>query len=303
MSLTVIIPAYNAVSFVGRALSSVPEGPFQTVVVDDGSQDGTADEVLRSMPSVQLIRQQNAGVSAARNAGMMAAEGEYLVFLDADDRLAPGALEKLSAYLDEARPDIVIMRSFSAGVERYPWGGLFEEGVFLTKEAIVRQGYVRGSVCGCAFRKEYLTANALTFTEGVAMGEDLIFLSSALSAGGSVVFKDIHFYEVMERGDSASRFHDADFLRRYGNGLVAASERISNPALRTLACLSYILGITRVGNELGFGPRRTKEVGRIGEVLPLSMEGLKTDRAVVRLLNLSYPAVYYAKGLQERLKR
>ena len=57
MSLTVIIPAYNAVSFVGRALSSVPEGPFQTVVVDDGSQDGTADEVLRSMPSVQLIRQ------------------------------------------------------------------------------------------------------------------------------------------------------------------------------------------------------------------------------------------------------
>ena len=111
MSLTVIIPAYNAVSFVGRALSSVPEGPFQTVVVDDGSQDGTADEVLRSMPSAQLIRQQNAGVSAARNAGMMAAEGEYLVFLDADDRLAPGALEKLSAYLDEARPDIVIMRS------------------------------------------------------------------------------------------------------------------------------------------------------------------------------------------------
>ena len=271
MSLTVIIPAYNAVSFVGRALSSVPEGPYQTVVVDDGSQDGTADEVLRSMPSVQLIRQQNAGVSAARNAGMMAAEGEYLVFLDADDRLAPGALEKLSAYLDEARPDIVIMRSFSAGVERYPW--------------------------------EYLTANALTFTEGVAMGEDLIFLSSALSAGGSVVFKDIHFYEVMERGDSASRFHDADFLRRYGNGLVAASERISDPALRTLACLSYILGITRVGNELGFGPRQTKEVGRIGEVLPLSMEGLKTDRAVVRLLNLSYPAVYYAKGLQERLKR
>ena len=303
MSLTVIIPAYNAAPFVGRALSSVPEGPFQTIVVDDGSQDGTADEVRRSMPSARLVRQQNAGVSAARNAGMIVSEGEYLVFLDADDRLAPGALEKLSAYLDEARPDIVIMRSFSAGVERYPWGDLFEEGVFLTKEAIVRRGYVRGSVCGCAFRKEYLTANALTFTEGVAMGEDLIFLFSALSAGGNVVFKDISFYEVMERGDSASRFHDADFLRRYGNGLVAASERISDPALRTLACLSYILGITRVGNELGFGPRRTKEAGRIGEVLPLSMEGLVTDRAVVRLLNLSYPAVYYAKRILDRMKR
>lgn len=303
MSLTVIIPAYNAASFVSRALSSVPEGLFQTVVVDDGSQDGTADEVHRSMPSARLIRQRNAGVSAARNAGMIVSEGEYLVFLDADDRLAPGALEKLSAYLDEARPDIVIMRSFSAGIERYPWGELFEEGVFLGKDAIVRRGYVRGSVCGCAFRKEYLAANALTFPEGVAMGEDLIFLFSALSAGGNVVFKDISFYEVMERGDSASRFHDADFLRRYGNGLVSASERISDPALRTLACLSYILGITRVGNELGFGPCRTKEAGRIGEVLPLPMEGLRTDRAVVRLLNLSYPAVYYAKRILDRMKR
>lgn len=303
MRLSVIIPAYNAAAFVGRALASLPEGLSQTVVVDDGSRDGTADEVRRALPSALLLRQENAGVSAARNAGMAASEGEYLVFLDADDRLAPGALESLSACLDKVQPDMVIMRSFSAGVERYPWGGLFEEGAFLTKDAVIRQGYVRGSVCGCAFRKAYLTSNALTFAEGVAMGEDLIFLSSALSAGGSVVFKDIPFYEVLERGESASRFHDEAFLRRYGDGLVAASKRISDPALRTLACLSYILGITRVGNELGYGPRRTKETGRIGEVLPLSTEGLRTDRAAVRLLNLSYPAIYFAKIIRDRLKR
>lgn len=303
MRLTVIIPAYNAAAFVGRALASLPEGLVQTVVVDDGSRDGTADEVRRVQPSALLLTQENAGVSAARNTGIAASDGDYLVFLDADDRLAPGALESLSAYLDTAHPDIVIMRSFSAGVERYPWGGLFQEGAFLTKEAVIRQGYVRGSVCGCAFRKAYLTANALTFTEGIAMGEDLIFLSSALSAGGSVVFKDIPFYEVLERGESASRYHDEAFLRRYGDGLVAASEKISDPALRTLACLSYILGITRVGNELGYGPRRTKEMGRIGEVLPLSTEGLMTDRAAVHLLNLSYPAIYFAKILHDRLKR
>ena len=303
MSLSVIIPAFDAASFVGRALASLPSGLSQIVVVDDGSRDGTVDEVRRVLPSALLLRQENAGVSSARNVGMMASEGDYFVFLDADDRLMPGALEKLSAYLDVAQPDIVIMRSFSAGVERYPWGGLFEEGASLTKDAVIRKGYVRGSVCGCAFRKEYLTANALTFIEGVAMGEDLIFLSSALSAGGSVVFKDIPFYEVLERKESASRHHDAAFLRRYGDGLVAASDTIGDPALRTLACLSYILGITRVGIELGYGPRRTKEAGRIGEALPLSMRGLKTDRAAVRLLNMSYPAVYYAKYILDRLKR
>ena len=303
MSISVIIPAYNAISFVGRALGSVPEGLCRTVVVDDGSRDGTADEVRRTKPSAVLMQQDNAGVSAARNAGMAVAEGEYLVFLDADDRLMPGALEKLSAYLDGAKPDIVIMRSFSDGVERYPWGGLFEEGAFLGKDEIIRRGYVRGSVCGCAFRKAYLTADASAFPEGVAMGEDLIFLSSALSGGGSVVFKDIPFYEVLERPESASRYHDEAFLKRYGDGLVAASERIGDPALRTLACLSYVLGITRVGAELGYGPRRTKELGRIGEVLPLSMEGLQTDRAVVRLLNVSYSAAFYAKRLLDRLKR
>ena len=303
MNISVIIPAYNAESFIGRALDGLPDSLSQVIVVDDGSGDGTVDAVRRTRPSVLLLQQGNAGVSAARNAGMKASEGKYLVFLDADDRLSPGALEALSAYLDEAQPDIVIMRSFSAGVERYPWTGLFGEGVFLTKEAIIRQGYVRGSVCGCAFRKDYLKANALNFPEGVAMGEDLIFLFSALSAGGRVVFKDIPFYEVLERPESASRYHDAAFLRRYGNGLAAASEKIADPALRTLACLSYILGITRVGIELGYGPRRTREAGRIGEVLPLSTDGLMTDRAAVCLLNLSYSAVYYAKRVLDHLKR
>jgi len=99
--VTAIIPAYNAERFVSEALASVlgqSTPPAHVVVVDDGSTDGTA-EVVRGFPGVTLIRQENAGIGAARNAGMAVAESEYMAFLDADD-LWP--LRSLQARLERA---------------------------------------------------------------------------------------------------------------------------------------------------------------------------------------------------------
>lgn len=301
MRVSVIIPAYNAAPFIGRNLASLPEGEARIIVVDDGSQDETAAEVRRVRPSALLLRQKNAGVSAARNAGMDVSDADYFVFMDADDRLAPGALEKLTSFLDVTHPDCVIMRSFCDGVERYPWKGLFKEGVLLTKEAIIRQGYIRGSVCGCAFRKDYVLEHHLRFPEGIAMGEDCVFLSMALSAGGHVMFLDIPFYQVIEHAGSASRQLSPGFLARYAAGLVTASRQISDSALRSYTCLSFMLGITRVGRKLGYGPRKTFAEGRFAEVLPLSFEGLQKKRETVRMMNRAYPVLYYVQGLKDRL--
>jgi glycosyltransferase involved in cell wall biosynthesis len=70
---------------------------FEAVCIDDGSTDGTAELVEREMPWVKIIRQTNAGVAAARNAGLQHATGEFICFLDADDGWYPG---KLAAQLD-----------------------------------------------------------------------------------------------------------------------------------------------------------------------------------------------------------
>ena len=64
----------------------------QVVVVDDGSVDNTA-EVASRYPDVCFVRQRNQGVAEARNAGFLQSSGEYVIFLDADDRLAPTAVE------------------------------------------------------------------------------------------------------------------------------------------------------------------------------------------------------------------
>ncbi len=97
---SIVIPAYNAERYLGEAIESAlaqDYSPLETIVVDDGSIDGTA-AVARSYPEVQLIVQENTGPAAARNRGFAASRGEFVAFHDADDTLPP---EKLSVQVGE----------------------------------------------------------------------------------------------------------------------------------------------------------------------------------------------------------
>lgn len=101
MLCSVIIPLYNKEDYVQAALASVlaqTHQELEIVVVDDGSRDGGA-ALVEAMhdPRVRLIRQANAGVSRARNAGVAAARGELICFLDADDWYGPAYLETVCA--------------------------------------------------------------------------------------------------------------------------------------------------------------------------------------------------------------
>ena len=111
VKVSVIIPAYNAAEFIGRAVESVlsqTHRALEVIVVDDGSDDGTADAVSRLAASearLHLVRMPNSGPAVARNRGMEAisADAEYVMFVDADDYLAPDAVERaLSAAQDGA---------------------------------------------------------------------------------------------------------------------------------------------------------------------------------------------------------
>ena len=300
MKISIIIPAYNAAGFIRDCLSSVGT-VAETVVVDDGSTDGTGAVVARDFPSVRLLRQENAGVSAARNAGIRQASGEYIAFVDADDTLCEGAVEKLEAFLETASPDILVMRSFGSRAERYPWAGRFPERTFLTKNDIAREGYVRGSVCGCAFRREYLKDRGVRFDERLSIAEDTVFFANTLTAGGSVVFADIPFYRVFERQDSAYRTRDEGFLRRYAPALGSAL-CIADPLIRTRTCFSIIQGLTEAGVRMGLSARETEERTSLRTALPLSTEGTGRDGWIIRLLNVSYPLFYALKRAIIRLR-
>jgi len=97
--VSVVIPCYNQARFLGEAIQSVLcQGytDLEIIVVDDGSEDGTeevASAYAKEDPRVRLIRQENRGLAASRNRGLAGAAGEYVVFLDSDDRLVSEALE------------------------------------------------------------------------------------------------------------------------------------------------------------------------------------------------------------------
>jgi len=103
--VSVVIPCFNQGEFIDDALLSIFEQTmvdYDIVVVDDGSDDGMTPQVLDAItfPRVSVVHQANVGLPGARNRGIEAARGEYVVTLDADDQLAPQYLAKLSAVLD-----------------------------------------------------------------------------------------------------------------------------------------------------------------------------------------------------------
>jgi glycosyltransferase involved in cell wall biosynthesis len=103
--VSVVIPCYNQAHFLGEALESVLAqgyGQIEIFVVDDGSSDNTR-RVTERYPEVRYRRQENRGAAAARNAGIAETQGEFLVFLDADDRLLPWAVETGVGALLETR--------------------------------------------------------------------------------------------------------------------------------------------------------------------------------------------------------
>ncbi len=103
-SLSVIIPTYNYGRFLAEAIESAlvhEEKPLEVIVVDDGSTDDTENVVQTFGDRIVYIRQENAGVSVARNRGASAARGEILAFLDADDILEPTFVAKQLEKFDQ----------------------------------------------------------------------------------------------------------------------------------------------------------------------------------------------------------
>jgi len=102
--VSVIIPTYNCARYLPEAIDSVlaqTYRDFEIIVVDDGSTDDTPDVLARYGEAILVIRQPNQGRGAARNAGILAARGQYIAFLDADDLWLPRKLEKQMALFEE----------------------------------------------------------------------------------------------------------------------------------------------------------------------------------------------------------
>ena len=162
--ISVIIPAYQAAETIGRALRSVSLqtlAPVEVIVVDDGSDDGTAElaESMRDhLEGINLIvfRQENRGAGAARNKAIIESSGSLLAFLDADDEWMPAKLERSVAELSRGNFSLVAHNSWIVKgreqllnncAERFkvpgdPYGSLYKRGYIDTCTVVVRRDLV-----------------------------------------------------------------------------------------------------------------------------------------------------------------
>ena len=108
-AVSVVIPCYNSERWLPDTLASVVTQrgvDLDIIIVDDGSTDGSFEIAGRVCPNARIFRTENRGASAARNLGTSYAEGEFVQYLDADDLLAPGKLERQVAALEDTGADV-----------------------------------------------------------------------------------------------------------------------------------------------------------------------------------------------------
>lgn len=206
--VSVVIPAFNAAWCVARAVDSVLNQSFrdfELIVVNDGSTDRTAEVLAGYGEMLRVFDQPNGGLSSARNAGIAAATGRYVAFLDADDWWLPDKLARQVEWM-EARPELVFCststRVLTPEGDAFPdWRCGHERGSPLER-IFSANAHVAGSGSAVLVRREALT-RAGGFDETLRSLED-IDMWMRLATLGDYACIDEPLTVIEKRGDSMS---------------------------------------------------------------------------------------------------
>ena len=223
MKCSVIVPVYNMAGYLPRCMASLLAQDLsgcEIILVDDGSTDGTSPALCDRYAEdhrdlVKVIHEENRGLGEARNTGIRAAEGEYLLFVDSDDWLREDALAALRLCARETRADMIVFRHACC----------MEDGTKVPA-GLLPSGVSPGTVTNLAeqpallwdppmswtrlCRKSLFEDNAIRFPSGIWF-EDLGTTPKLLLAAKTVVYLDEPLYCYYQRDGSIMRSRD---LRR-----------------------------------------------------------------------------------------
>lgn len=228
--ISVIIPVYNKKDYLDSAIRSILEQEYQKfeiILVDDGSTDGCSllcDQYQREFNKIKVIHQKNFGVSAARNAGLSLAKGEYILFLDADDLLGNDCLKSCLVFCEEKNVDFIQFGMIRSDTKvrdirvRQDWR------VFSKREVLnlfYKRKKITPLVCGCLYKKELLSF--LRFDEKIHLGEDTLFKFEVLKKCKTVGFTENKWYlnSIIENTLSRKKINTSDI-----DSVITAMEKI-----------------------------------------------------------------------------
>ncbi|MBR6120613.1 MAG: glycosyltransferase family 2 protein [Oscillospiraceae bacterium] len=209
--ISIIIPVYNVEGWLPRSVDAILANDTQLcelILVDDGSTDGSpalCDAYAARHPElIRVLHQKNAGPGAARNAGMAAAKGEWFLFVDSDDRLAPNALARLRQVMAREEADVISFQFYKESVEGKSWeawsGPMQSESRF----ALARQPSFLLTQPSCWLRlwkRSVFADNGIEFPN-VVWYEDVRTVTKLLAKARQIVNLPDHLYYYLDRPGS-----------------------------------------------------------------------------------------------------
>ena len=226
--ISVIIPAYNAEDYLKNCVESVRKQTFQDwelLIIDDGSRDRTraiCDECAADDDRIRVFHKKNGGVSSARNLGLREAKGDYIAFLDVDDRFEFRCLETLWSALEQSGADTAACAHLNLrpGGEKWP-EQVLPAGVYDAQG--IREGIVyplvgdrlipplfNGYIWRYLYSAEIIRKNKIAF-EGAYL-EDELFLVEYFSNAEKLVVTEEPLYRYFLNPNSATHKYMADFM-------------------------------------------------------------------------------------------
>ena len=219
--ISIIIPCYNDEFYINNMINSLLNQSFndyEIIFVDDGSSDKSYEKALNKLKVLEsskykVIKQENQGVSEARNTGIKHATGKYLYFLDADDYIDKDLFKKVKELDDKKSFDMFFFRFKrfnSEKVEHSKEWIISENKVDKVLKNILINNF-NYCMCSIFIRREIIVSNNISFTKGAIYGEDSEFIIKALCNSNSIELSNYIGFYYRVNNDSITKEFD---LRR-----------------------------------------------------------------------------------------
>lgn len=308
--VSVIIPVYNVVDYLDNCIKSVINQSYtnlEIIIVDDGSTDGSdkkCDEWAQKDTRIKVMHQKNSGVSIARNLGISNAKGDYLSFLDSDDRYTELYIEKMVREALDTEADIICCDYVSYGKTEESYTS--DKVQYNTEEAISHLLDYNGYKC-FVWNKLF----SMRCIKGVRFPEnwwfeDIVFCYDTFSSANKIVYLKEKLYEYREENGYSSKFKfsnkNYDLLRSLQYFLSHVEKQFPHIYERVL--MGYILGYMSFVNRAYLNDSNIREHEK--NIRPLirnnKMNIIRTD-AMPNSRKLSYIIFGYSPFIYKKTIR
>ncbi|EEG73558.1 glycosyltransferase, group 2 family protein [[Clostridium] hylemonae DSM 15053] len=303
--ITFIIPAYNAEKVIESCIESIiaiKRSDLEIVIVNDGSQDGTL-EICGKIDDerIRIFTQENKGVSAARNRGILEARGRFVAFVDSDDLLCPQEMEKVLNSVSDK--DELIMFNFSRNrngviskdaVQLEP-GVHGKKELLILKERVLdvpiyknwKNHVMQGSAVQYLYKRTKLIDSDIFFEPKLVYSEDLCFCLEIYTNFDSIKVTSYYAYIINAVNNSSSRRYREEFW----NELLNVYEKINTITQSEYESIYYYYGRGAINHYLQYLP--------VQEVIDKSKKIIYDEKFKTSIKNISFANKTWSEKLED----